>query len=527
MKYRLTVFVLLAAASSIFILTDISHSANTSGYVTIHNPYTRVPDVYKTSYSFGASLYYESQAGYIPYMRVFLPPGSISFVVQINDSGKRESLSLHHTPPATAVVPVNSPTPTEPYNLTQLEKSDCHSVPTNEYLLNIARDYFSPALELSRSGWLYVHVGDGSPSAVYYIKFHVEVDPAIYNDWWDHGGSNPDGSINWDADVESVVDYGGKPSPAKPTINKESGTDFGLDGGTITVTSSNASQIYYTMTSSNSGELPADPVDPLTVGNSSAKAIDATGTVTIPASTAKTIYKYKFQGKNQHGNGPVSDVYIYNNSFSQKELQELPTNKADITTYITSPSPDGLKFTDPNVKFLKPDSGAKLSFYSVKDLFTEYLTSILPTTTVTDLSSDAGKLLMIQIPELSSQSVIPIIIQSLIGTDASDTASLPDNYSLAMIYKNVFISSGSAGYNENQVSAFYKTAGWKVSFDSKHQLVLENPNDSTNKKTFRFSLVAEQPTTLKSDTICTITDNGDKTSTITYGDGTTQMMYEQ
>ena len=353
------------------------------------------------------------------------------------------------------------------------------------------------------------------------------VDPVKYNEWWDHGGSNPDGSINWDTDVESVVDYKGKPkpTPGKPTVDKESGTDFGLPGGKITVTSSNASEIYYTMTSIDSGELPADPVDPLTVINSSAKAIDATGTVTIPSSTSKTIYKFKFQGKNQYGMGPVSDVYIYNNSLSQEELR---TNKADITTYIISPSPDGQKFTDPNIKFLKPDTNAKLSYYSVKDLFTEFLTSFLPTTKVENLSSDNGKLLMIQIPELSSQTAIPIIIHSLRGTGDSDNVKLPDDYTmLTMIYKNAFISARSAGYNENQVGEFFQKAGWKVSYSNDHKLQLQDPTNSTNQKMYRFSLFATLPTQFKSGSSCNIIDNGDGTSTITYGDGTIQLLIEQ
>jgi hypothetical protein len=65
----------------------------------------------------------------------------------------------------------------------------------------------------SNAGWLYYY-GTEVRSGAAGIEFTIRIDAKTYNDWVAHSGSNADGSINWEKDVESVITYGATPTPS-------------------------------------------------------------------------------------------------------------------------------------------------------------------------------------------------------------------------------------------------------------------------------------------------------------------------
>lgn len=188
--------------------------------MTIHDPYFKVDAAkYPADFTFSqtAAVLY---AGYLPYIRMFIPPGTIVMDLMIQEAGKQTAVAHHNTLPAG--MPESSPTGYplgNKYKLSQLESGDQWATETLQGDLYISHDSFlSPYLPTSRAGWLYVKVGGGSYSQSYFTMFTVQVDTKTYNDWFDHYGSNPDGSINWQKDVESVMTY---TAPTKP-INSTS-----------------------------------------------------------------------------------------------------------------------------------------------------------------------------------------------------------------------------------------------------------------------------------------------------------------
>ncbi|MFA5962094.1 MAG: hypothetical protein WC848_05415, partial [Parcubacteria group bacterium] len=213
---------------------------NPTEYVTFHNRYTRVPEDAKIGddpgYAFANPI--TRNGGYEPYYRVFIPPGATHINVQqiaFTASGSVNDGSVTHfnTPPTGSPepggwpdIPANLDYDCSTFKQDQdaylkldlIESKECHARFNMEgYLDTIKMVGFDPA-KLDQGGWLYIKLSDvnGNFDSVKwpFNSVSVRVDPKTYNDWWDHYGSSPDGSINWDKDVESVITY---VAPTKPT----------------------------------------------------------------------------------------------------------------------------------------------------------------------------------------------------------------------------------------------------------------------------------------------------------------------
>jgi len=205
---QLKFFSLLILFISLF-LPIPSQAGNPTQYVTVHDPYTRLQE--GKIGGFGSTLqYYQGYNNYTPFFRVFIPPGATTIDLRIVDGGGNVAVARHNQYPEENPNPKNATAPWRyKFTLSELESKDCYVKITNEEVLYVVYDGLQ-GLSLDRGGWLYVKVGGGRVVsyfqiqwAVYVYKEHI----ATYNNWWDHYGSNPDGSINWEKDVESVYQY--------------------------------------------------------------------------------------------------------------------------------------------------------------------------------------------------------------------------------------------------------------------------------------------------------------------------------
>lgn len=160
---------------------------------------------YKTLWSFTTKK--EAFNGYVPYFRVFIPPGTVFIDLHIRETGKQKAVAHYNS------LPTGSPTDAPPaghayssyfFTLDELKDHDCWALKDPRDSLNIARDAFSPPLEGNNAGWLYVKVGGGAYSQIYDNNFSVRVDIKIYNDWFDKYIKDEAG---WDKYIESVETY--------------------------------------------------------------------------------------------------------------------------------------------------------------------------------------------------------------------------------------------------------------------------------------------------------------------------------
>ncbi|MEI7425657.1 MAG: hypothetical protein WCK16_01865, partial [Candidatus Moraniibacteriota bacterium] len=179
-------------------------------YLTIHAPYSRAVENSgqkiggKDTYSFANTK--ESHIGYTPYFRVFIPPGTVSMDLLIQD-GYRE----HKAVAQYKIPPIGSPQePTEGYDFGtkyRIKEFEAHQrwiTNTGEGNLYIANDAFYPEyLPVSGGGWLYVNVY-GMESVPYYTNFTVQVDTKTYNAWWDKYIKDEAG---WNTYIENVETY--------------------------------------------------------------------------------------------------------------------------------------------------------------------------------------------------------------------------------------------------------------------------------------------------------------------------------
>ncbi len=179
-------------------------------YLTIHAPYSRAVENSgqkiggKDTYSFANTK--ESHIGYTPYFRVFIPPGTVSMDLLIQD-GYRE----HKAVAQYKIPPTGSPQePTEGYDFGtkyRIKEFEAHQrwiTNTGEGNLYIANDAFYPEyLPVSGGGWLYVNVY-GMESVPYYTNFTVQVDTKTYNAWWDKYIKDEAG---WNTYIENVETY--------------------------------------------------------------------------------------------------------------------------------------------------------------------------------------------------------------------------------------------------------------------------------------------------------------------------------
>ncbi len=150
------------------------------------------------------------KSGYIQYFRFFIPPGIRSIDATILEWQGQSIVARHKIIP-TSDFGQSSKT----YSLADYESADQRikgiDPSRNDGRIGILKDSFaSPYLSKDRAGWFYVKVNGDLGSSSYYNSISIVVDATTYNNWYDHSGSNADGSINWTKDIESVETYGSK-----------------------------------------------------------------------------------------------------------------------------------------------------------------------------------------------------------------------------------------------------------------------------------------------------------------------------
>lgn len=530
--------VILLTVLSIFIVAGELFAANPTEYITINQTYTRVANGTKGFYAFSTDPnYYE---GMQPYFRVFIPPGTQSFLMEIFEGGNQMAVARFQALPAGAPqFPPSGYVPSNDFDLTQLAAADCWVMEATSGDLRIASESFSsPYLPVSRGGWLYVKVGGGSYSPVYYNSFIVQVDPTTYNNWWDNYGSNADHSINWENDIESTVIYSTNPTPtptpsptttpsptpspnlpAQPVATPESGT-LDILNPAISVTCARATQIYYTMTYSTDGSNPNNPSDPIPVFPQFNGQLLNGGTLNLPykqGTSHTTIYKVKFQGANDIGAGPSTSVltYVVDESLTQNNIQ----NGTDYSYLITNAN----NFLDPNkIFFITTDSSINES-YSVLDLVTEYLKTLLPDISVTTKNFSSGIMMLVSAPSFNGM-LFPQMIGSIIGTTDKDSLNINSSGDLEIVYKNIRIVLNMAGYDEDQLTSMIESDGLNIRYDEPgHVLDVSSNNNPDFKLILRYQFGAQQNGGTSNTSSGGITYNeAEGTFTIIYDDGTTQ-----
>ncbi|MBI5593901.1 MAG: DUF1566 domain-containing protein [Deltaproteobacteria bacterium] len=254
------------------------------------------------------------QPKYIQYFRVFVPPGAVLITLEILEWNGQSVIAHHETPPTSAFGQI---APSSSYTLSSLEAADqYYPGQLNNGRLAILSDGFAaPYLSAARGGWLYVKVDQKiNLETTYYNAVSFTVNADAYNNWYDHSGSNPDGSINWATDVEGVTEYlEPNARPGKPEVTPANNTVW-TSGTTqtITATSSKATNIYGTFTSSGDvNNPPADPRIPSPTdfdisGSGTSLSADLAGTT-----DGIVMYKYRFISANSSGLSDESGVYSY------------------------------------------------------------------------------------------------------------------------------------------------------------------------------------------------------------------------
>jgi len=158
MNTRLPIKMFLSVLLVFICYTGDLSAGNPKDYKSINDPYFRAPEENKT-YTF-AQTYEALHGGYIPYLRMFIPPGTIVLDFLIQEGGnKRMAMSHHETPPTTPLPPGYSEISNK-YTLDQLEAGDCLSTESMQGNLYIAHDsFFVTILSYSIQGWVAICAG--------------------------------------------------------------------------------------------------------------------------------------------------------------------------------------------------------------------------------------------------------------------------------------------------------------------------------------------------------------------------------
>jgi hypothetical protein len=138
--------------------------------------------------------------GYQSKFRVFIPPGTSYIYLAIYEYGGQTAIARQRILPTTFSIPQDYFAP-QSRTLDQLLDSDQIISENNEGKLTVINQVLPEGTYVSvdQAGWLYVYVTGGEYSSVYYNKLQIGVNAAVYNQWHD--------TINWDVDVESVIEY--------------------------------------------------------------------------------------------------------------------------------------------------------------------------------------------------------------------------------------------------------------------------------------------------------------------------------
>ncbi len=548
MKTRLPMLLLLLSLFFVAFCAEAvaAESTNPTEYISLNEYYPLVPENSDGSlppyYSFTQNT--DTTHGLIEKFRAFIPPGTVIMSLVIKETGNQKAVARHKFPPTA------SPTDTPPIGiipgdfstLTELIDHDCWTIENQMYALNIAEDSFSPVLGTDKAGWLYVKVGGGEYSQLYDTHFAVRVNSAVYNEWWNTYIKDKAG---WDRYVEGVKIYEDPtnptptptptPSPgtpAKPTADPSGGTEFIISPAQVKVTSTNATQIYYTLTSSKDGSLPVgDPPNPLLTSNPLTEPFEGnpvtgtgpTGALVLPIPDGlKTMYKVKFQGLNASGDGEVSDVLQYTvYGKNGRTIKQADAKKNPGLDYYSDliRTPDGL--LDPGQKFLIPELKSTLSEYSVRELVLEYLKKALLNVTIELKVFKSGIVMIVRDTSLKG-TIFPLIVDKVTGSDKSDNMNLTSSGNIEIIAKNILITLSMAGAYEDQLTQMMVNDGLNLEYGSDHMVVISSDSNQAFKLVYRYQFGATEPTPFLSGDNCTVAVNTDGTYKITYGNGTTQ-----
>ncbi len=292
-------------------------------YVTVHNPYNRLPVEGGTFISTGK--YYSGYGNYTRHFRVFVPPGASLIDLRVVEATGNVAVARHNIRPLNDTLIPNDPTVQwrERYALSELEQKDCYVYHAGVDTIYILSDYLG-GLSIDRAGWLYVNVGGGYVSDYFQIQWHVIIYPSevpIYNDWWDHYGSGAGGQIDWNADIAPVETYRAvtKPSVTLPP-NYASGlagaseAEWLKDGQKLTVSCPGTSEIYYNVTKSDPAcdsntncPEPPDPVPPTQEKHDG--SVPNGGGLLLNGTFGKyTRFKYRFVGDNAKSSNAETGV---------------------------------------------------------------------------------------------------------------------------------------------------------------------------------------------------------------------------
>jgi hypothetical protein len=138
--------------------------------------------------------------------------------------------------------------------------------------------------------------------------------------------------------------------PGKPTVDKPSGTNFTTSPGKITVTSNNATKLYYSSTFSTDGNPPSDPLPFILSGNG--KMISGSGgIIELPSMGGlKTNYKLKIYAANNDSLSEALDVSYGVEGGSG--VPSAPTCSASFSATATSAGVSNLSITAPATAYL-------------------------------------------------------------------------------------------------------------------------------------------------------------------------------
>jgi hypothetical protein len=331
----------------------------------------------------------------------------------------------------------------------------------------------------------------------------------------------------------TVTQAPGSKTPDIPTADPSEG-EFSSSPAQVKVTSIKANEIYYTLTSSKDGSLPAgNPPNPLPASDPLTSPFEGklvtkttetgdTGTVDLPIPPAglKTMYKVKFQGRNDYGNGDVSDVLqytVYGPNGKTIKQDDAKTKGENYSNLIRRP--DGL--LDPKQKFLIPDVKLDLSEYSVQDLVLEYLKKSFSDITIELREFKSGIVMVVK--DTSWRGIIyPLIVGKVEGSSKSDSMNLTSSGNIEIIAKNILITLNMAGASEGQLTQMMVNDGLNLEYGSDHMVVISSDSNQDFKLVYRYQFGAVEPTPLLSGDDCAVVKNDDGTYKVTYGDGTTQ-----
>ena len=195
--------------------TPNSPNVKPADYVSIAEPYHRAPEdnkemdgngnwtgAYSEYYSFTIS---DTDIGYLPHLRAFVPPGTRSLSMFIIEGGDQWAVARHKSPPIGE--PQSRPAdyiPSSNFSLQELISADQWAQEALQGYLVVSTAGINPSVPISDAGWLYVKVGGGAYSYRYFTHFSVTVEIKTYNAWWDKYIKDEAG---WNKYIENVETY--------------------------------------------------------------------------------------------------------------------------------------------------------------------------------------------------------------------------------------------------------------------------------------------------------------------------------